>query len=67
MKNCQCSEYDVHQATLFLHSTGILLHYTDIQLCDFYFIDPQWLSTVLARVVSIPDLPAFHTCGAFVS
>jgi serine/threonine protein kinase len=63
MKNCQCSEYDVHQATLFLHSTGILLHYTDIQLCDFYFIDPQWLSTVLARVVSIPDLPAFHTCG----
>ena len=65
-ESCHCSEQDLHQATLFLHNNGILLHYTDAQLYDFYFIDPQWLSTVLAKVISIPDLPSFHTNGLCV-
>ena len=56
-------EYDVHQGTLFLHDNGILLHFPEASLSDLYFINPQWLSTVLAKVISIPELRRYHRNG----
>ncbi|KAH3873787.1 hypothetical protein DPMN_037027, partial [Dreissena polymorpha] len=43
---------DVDQATRFLHENGVILHFEDIALRDWYFIQPQWLCDKLAKVVS---------------
>lgn len=46
------------QAILFLHQCGVLLHYSDYQteLGRLYFLDPEWLCKLMARVVSIPEV-----------
>ncbi|XP_072178814.1 leucine-rich repeat serine/threonine-protein kinase 1-like [Diadema setosum] len=44
------------QATRFLHNNGILLHYEDSMLNDYFFLDPQWLCDTLAKVVTIPEI-----------
>ena len=35
---------------------GILLHYEDSMLSDYYFLDPQWLCDTLAKIVTIPEI-----------
>ncbi|XP_033120529.1 leucine-rich repeat serine/threonine-protein kinase 1-like isoform X2 [Anneissia japonica] len=47
---------ELMQATRFLHNNGILLHYEDAMLADYYFLDPQWLCDTLAKVVTIPEI-----------
>ncbi|XP_071801091.1 leucine-rich repeat serine/threonine-protein kinase 1-like isoform X3 [Asterias amurensis] len=47
---------DLMQATRFLHNNGILLHYEDSMLSDYYFLDPQWLCDTLAKIVTIPEI-----------
>ena len=49
---------EVEQAVQFLHECGILLHYDDIQsnLSDLYFLDPQWLCSMMAKVITMKQL-----------
>ncbi|CAH0558750.1 unnamed protein product [Brassicogethes aeneus] len=54
---------ELHQATLFLHDNGVLLHYDDATLKDLYFLDPQWLCDMLAHVVTIREINPFARCG----
>lgn len=48
---------------LFLHENGVLLHYNDSTLRDFYFLDPQWLCDMLAQVVTIKEINPFVKNG----
>lgn len=48
---------------MFLHDNGVILHYDDATLRDLYFIDPQWLSDVLAHVVTIREINPFARNG----
>eukprot|EP00117_Sycon_ciliatum_P037701 scpid3967/ scgid3954/ Leucine-rich repeat serine/threonine-protein kinase 1; Leucine-rich repeats, ras-like domain, kinase protein 1; PARK8-related kinase len=50
-------------AVRFLHDNGVLLHFDDSRLKDFYFIDPQWLCDVLARVVTVREVMPFSKDG----
>lgn len=54
---------ELQQATMFLHENGVLLHYNDTTLRDFYFLDPQWLCDILAQVVTIKEINPFVKCG----
>lgn len=54
---------ELHQATLFLHDNGVLLHYDDATLKDLYFLDPQWLCDILAHVVTIREINPFARSG----
>lgn len=54
---------ELHQATLFLHENGIVLHYDDATLKDLYFLDPQWLCDMLAHVVTIREINPFARSG----
>ncbi|XP_066583862.1 leucine-rich repeat serine/threonine-protein kinase 1 [Prorops nasuta] len=54
---------ELHQATLFLHENGIILHYDDATLKDLYFLDPQWLCDMLAHVVTIREINPFARTG----
>lgn len=49
------SNDELDQATGFLHSNGILLHYDDSQLSDLYFLNPQWLCSLLANVITVRE------------
>ena len=42
---------------------GILLHYDEGRLSDLYFVDPQWLCSMLAKVIAIPEVNSFHKNG----
>lgn len=54
---------ELQQAVLFLHENGVLLHYNDSTLRDFYFLDPQWLCDMLAQVVTIKEINPFVKNG----
>ncbi|XP_045460940.1 leucine-rich repeat serine/threonine-protein kinase 1 [Harmonia axyridis] len=54
---------ELHQATMFLHDNGVLLHYDDATLKDLYFLDPQWLCDMLAHVVTIREINPFAKTG----
>ncbi|XP_065214793.1 leucine-rich repeat serine/threonine-protein kinase 1 isoform X2 [Planococcus citri] len=54
---------ELHQATLFLHENGVLLHYDDATLKELYFLDPQWLCDMLAHVVTIREINPFARTG----
>lgn len=59
-----CSDTaELQQAVLFLHENGVLLHYNDSTLRDFYFLDPQWLCDMLAQVVTIKEINPFVKNG----
>ena len=49
---------EVEQAVQFLHECGVLLHYDDIKsnLSDLYFLDPQWLCSIMSKVITIKQL-----------
>lgn len=42
---------------------GILLHYDEGQLSDLYFVDPQWLCSMLAKVITVPEVHSYHKSG----
>ena len=54
---------ELTQATQFLHENGILLHYDDVNLQDYYFLDPQWLCDILASVVTIREINSLAKSG----
>ncbi|XP_046975207.1 leucine-rich repeat serine/threonine-protein kinase 1 [Vanessa cardui] len=54
---------ELHQATMFLHENGVLLHYDDATLKELYFVRPQWLCDVLAHVVTVREVNPFASNG----
>jgi len=42
---------------------GILLHYDEGRLSDLYFVDPQWLCSMLAKVIAVPEVNSLHKNG----
>ncbi|CAB3231871.1 unnamed protein product [Arctia plantaginis] len=54
---------ELHQATMFLHENGVLLHYDDATLKELYFLKPQWLCDVLAHVVTVREINPFASNG----
>ncbi|XP_037875630.1 leucine-rich repeat serine/threonine-protein kinase 1 isoform X2 [Bombyx mori] len=54
---------ELHQATMFLHENGVLLHYDDASLKQLYFLKPQWLCDVLSHVVTIREINPFANNG----
>ena len=55
---------ELDQATTFLHENGILLHYDDSSLLsDLYFLDPQWLCSNLAKVITVQQKNPFQKSG----
>ena len=57
---------ELDQATTFLHENGILLHFDDSSLLsDLYFLDPQWLCSNLAKVITVQQKNPFQKSGKF--
>ena len=52
---------ELEQAIRFLHECGVLLHYDDLQsnLSDLYFLDPEWLCTLMAHIITVPEINSF--------
>ena len=42
---------------------GILLHFDDSLLSDLYFVNPQWLCSMLANVVTVQERNPFQKNG----
>ncbi|CAF3674601.1 unnamed protein product [Adineta steineri] len=43
---------DIQQATKWLHENGIIIHFEDTLLSNYYFLDPQYLAELLAQLVA---------------
>ena len=43
--------------------SGILLHYDDSLLNDLYFVNPQWLCSLMADVVTVQERNPFQKNG----
>ena len=56
---------ELKTATLFLTDVGTLLHYDDCSnhLNKLYFIDPQWLCKMMAKVVTVKERNPFLKNG----
>jgi len=52
---------ELNQAVHFLHECGVLLHYNDLQskLSELYFLDPEWLCTLMAHIITVPEINSF--------
>lgn len=60
-------ENDLEQAISFLHDSGILLHFEDSSLLNnLYFISPQWLCSMLARLITIKESNPYQRNGQCV-
>ena len=49
--------------SFFLFLSGILLHFDDSLLSDLYFVNPQWLCSLMADVVTVQERNPFHKNG----
>ena len=49
---------EIRQAVKFLHECGVILHYSDLQtkLSKLYFLDPEWLCTLMAHVITMKHI-----------
>ena len=54
---------ELEQAVRFLHENGTLIHYDDPFLKELYFVDPQWLSDMLAHIVTVREINPFVKDG----
>ena len=54
--------YSIWKCTLV---AGVLCHFEDLMLKGQYFIDPQWLSDQLAKVVSAKEIRNIAPDGKF--
>ncbi|XP_070559105.1 leucine-rich repeat serine/threonine-protein kinase 2-like isoform X2 [Ptychodera flava] len=60
-RDIQLTEDELPHAIKFLHQSGVLLHYDDpaLHLRDLYFIDPQWLCKMMAKIVTVKEINPF--------
>ncbi|CAG9533559.1 unnamed protein product [Cercopithifilaria johnstoni] len=56
-------DVEFNHACSFLHENGVILHYEDVTLRELYFLDPQWLCDILARVITIREINPFARNG----
>eukprot|EP00118_Oscarella_pearsei_P021713 m.246155 g.246155 ORF g.246155 m.246155 type:complete len:2655 (+) comp40258_c0_seq14:80-8044(+) len=54
---------ELKHASQFLHNNGVLLNYGDSSLRNLYFVDPQWLCKMLAKVVAVDQVNTFAKDG----
>eukprot|EP00118_Oscarella_pearsei_P021715 m.246091 g.246091 ORF g.246091 m.246091 type:complete len:2402 (+) comp40258_c0_seq3:734-7939(+) len=54
---------ELKHASHFLHNNGALLNYEDLSLRNLYFVDPQWLCKMLAKVVAVEQVNTFAKQG----
>jgi len=49
------------QAVQFLHECGVLLYYSDLKtkLSELYFLNPEWLCSLMAQIITIPEINPF--------
>jgi len=49
---------EVQQALKFLHESGVLLHFNDLQtkLSELYFLDPEWLCSLMAQIITLKQI-----------
>ena len=52
-------------SNVFLFIAVVLCHFEDLKLKGQYFIDPQWLSDQLAKVVSAKEVKNFASDGMY--
>eukprot|EP00794_Sanderia_malayensis_P005393 gene5393-6066_t len=59
--NLSLEREELDQAVKFLHESGALLHFDDplLKLEDCYFIHPEWLSQMMAQVVTVREINPF--------
>ncbi|CAF3639498.1 unnamed protein product [Rotaria socialis] len=43
---------ELQQATKWLHENGIIIHFEDTLLSNYYFLDPQYLAELLAQLIA---------------
>ncbi|CAF3301580.1 unnamed protein product [Rotaria sp. Silwood2] len=43
---------ELQQATKWLHENGIIVHFEDTLLSNYYFLDPQYLAELLAQLIA---------------
>jgi len=63
MKKVSSALLNVYHLIIIL---GILLHYDEGRLSDLYFVDPQWLCSMLAKVIAVPEVNSLHKNGVLV-
>ena len=56
--NQKMDKSEIQQAIKFLHECGVILHYNDLQtkLSELYFLDPEWLCTLMAHVITLKHI-----------
>ena len=56
---------ELEQAIKFLHECGVLLHFNDLQtkLCKLYFLDPEWLCTLMAHIITFKHISFVNEKG----
>jgi leucine-rich repeat kinase 2 len=56
--NLTMDKSELQQAVKFLHESGVILHYSDLQtkLSELYFLDPEWLCTLMAHIITFKHI-----------
>ena len=44
---------------------GIMLHFDDALLSDLYFVNPQWLCSLMANVITVQEKNPFQKNGTY--
>ncbi len=50
---------------LFLNCLGIIIHFEDTLLSNYYFLDPQYLAEVLAQLIATEQTNGLARHGEF--
>ena len=63
--NLNMDKSELQQAVKFLHESGVILHYNDLQtkLSELYFLDPEWLCTLMAHVITFKHISFVNDKG----
>ena len=54
--------YNAYIIMVYVNS-GIIFHYETVTMDEHYCIDPQWMCSMLSKVVTVNEKNPFHTNG----